>query len=82
MFLFIYFKGLGQYKNVDSRQKRGSSFDSQIKRLIREEFRLLQNHFCAKNETRKVMQENGEDLEPVGDEVPQGNLGQKDHQDL
>ena len=44
-------KGLGQYKNVDSRQKRGSSFDSQIKRLIREEFRLLQNHFCAKNET-------------------------------
>ena len=51
MFLFIYFKGLGQYKNVDSRQKRGSSFDSQIKRLIREEFGLLQNHFCAKNET-------------------------------
>ena len=51
MFLFIYFKGLGQYKNVDSRQKRGSSFDSEIKRLIREEFRLLQNHFCAKNET-------------------------------
>ena len=51
MFLFIYFKGLGQYKNVDSRQKRGSSFDSQIKRLIREEFRLLQNNFCAKNET-------------------------------
>ena len=51
MFLFIYLKGLGQYKNVDSRQKRDSSFDSQIKRLIREEFRLLQNHFCAKNET-------------------------------
>ena len=44
-------KGLGLYKNVHSRQKRGSSFDSQIKRLIREEFRLLQNHFCAKNET-------------------------------
>ena len=51
MFLFIHLKGLGQYKNVDSRQKRDSSFDSQIKRLIREEFRLLQNHFCAKNET-------------------------------
>ena len=51
MFLFIYLKGLGQYKNVDSRQKRDSSFDSQIKRLIREEFGLLQNHFCAKNET-------------------------------
>ena len=51
MFLFIYLKGLGQYKNVDSRQKRDSSFDSQIKRLIREEFRLLQNNFCAKNET-------------------------------
>ena len=51
MFVFIYLKGLGLYKNVDSRQKRGSSFDSQIKRLIREEFRLLQNHFCAKNET-------------------------------
>ena len=51
MFLFIYLKGLAQYKNVDSRQKRDSSFDSQIKRLIREEFRLLQNHFCAKNGT-------------------------------
>ena len=51
MFLFIYLKGLGQYKNVDSRQKRSSSFDSQIKRLIREELGMLQNHFCAKNET-------------------------------
>ena len=51
MFLFIYLKGLGQYKNVDSRQKRDSSFDSQIKRLIREELGMLQNHFCAKNET-------------------------------
>ena len=50
-FYLIYLKGLGQHKNVDSRQKRSSSFDSQIKRLIREEFRLLQNHFCAKNET-------------------------------
>ena len=50
-FYLIFLKGLGLYKNVHSRQKRGSSFDSQIKRLIREEFRLLQNHFCAKNET-------------------------------
>ena len=51
MFLFIYLKGLGQYKNVVSRQKRDSSFDSQIKRLIREELGLLQKQFCAKNET-------------------------------
>ena len=50
-FYLIFLKGLGPYKNVDSRQKRDSSFDSQIKRLIREEFGLLQNHFCAKNET-------------------------------
>ena len=50
-FYLIFFKGLGQYKNVNSRQKRDSSFDSQMKRLIREEFRLLQNHFCTKNET-------------------------------
>ena len=50
-FYLIFLKGLGLYKNVHSRQKRGSSFDSQIKRLIREEFRLLKNHFCAKNET-------------------------------
>ena len=50
-FYLVFLKGLGLYKNVDSRQKRDSSFDSQMKRLIREEFRLLQNHFCAKNET-------------------------------
>ena len=50
-FYLIFLKGLSHYKNVDSRQKRDSSFDSQIKRLIREEFRLLQNSFCAKNET-------------------------------
>ena len=50
-FYLIFLKGLGLYKNVHSRQKRDSSFDSQIKRLIREEFRLLQNNFCAKNET-------------------------------
>ena len=50
-FYLIFLKGLGLYKNVHSRQKRDSSFDSQIKRLIREEFRLLQNRFCAKNET-------------------------------
>ena len=51
MFYLIFLKGLSLYKNVHSRQKRDSSFDSQIKRLIREEFRLLQNSFCAKNET-------------------------------
>ena len=50
-FYLTFLKGLGQNKNVHSRQKRDSSFDSQIKRLIREEFRLLQNSFCAKNET-------------------------------
>ena len=50
-FYLIFLKGLGLYKNVHSRQKRRSSSNSQIKRLIKEEFRLLQNHFCAKNET-------------------------------
>ena len=52
-------KGLGEYENVNSRQKRASpansqaksvQTESQVKLLIKEELRVLQNQFCAKDE--------------------------------
>ena len=55
----LFLKGLGRYQNVNSRQKRASPDNSQptsvqtasqVKLLIKEELRLLQNQFCAKDE--------------------------------
>ena len=52
-------KGLGEYENVNSRQKRALpansqtksvQTESQVKLLIKEELRVLQNQFCAKDE--------------------------------
>ena len=52
-------KGLGRYENVNSRQKRASPDNSQptsvqtasqVRLLIKEELRVLQNQFCAKDE--------------------------------
>ena len=57
--LFNVLKGLGEYENVNSRQKRASpansrtksvQTESQVKLLIKEELRVLQNQFCAKDE--------------------------------
>ena len=57
--LFNVLKGLGEYKNDNSRQKRASPVnsrtksvqtESQVKLLIKEELRVLQNQFCAKDE--------------------------------
>ncbi|CAH3036554.1 unnamed protein product, partial [Porites lobata] len=55
----LFLKGLGRYENVNSRQKRASPDNSQpttvqtasqVKLLIKEELRLLQNQFCEKDE--------------------------------
>ena len=56
---FVILKGLGQTEDVISRQQRASpdgrqtklvQTESQVKVIIKEQLRLLQNQFCAKDE--------------------------------
>jgi len=67
----------------DNSQQKSVHISSEVKLLIKQELRLLQNQISDKDkrsaaQDQKVTQGDEEDPEPEGDQVPRGDPGRRD----